>query len=164
MILLLGSCTVTSVLTSQYNKKNEFVSQKNYDDVWLNAVELFVKQGYPIEIIDKSSGVIVSSQVSFKNHSTFEKDGKPEDPNAWIVLGKLKNSIWGTNPSKINVSWNIIIKKLNSGETSVNINVVNIDAKVIVTHNNGKFTERNVYSYSAKSTGVFEKMIFNQIK
>lgn len=58
-----------------------FQSDKSFEQVWDNLIDLFAQKGLSIIIIDKSSGLLISNRS--KLASTYEmKNGKLNNPGA----------------------------------------------------------------------------------
>lgn len=137
----------------------------SYEEVWTRVIDYFAISGIPIETIDKSSGLIVSSNVSFLPYYTREKSGSPINPNAYVVIptvrGGYGNIIEPT--SRISGDWSM------SGRWNVRIKTK--DNKTIVNVNSNNMT--CVYRVKGllgspqiipiKSTGVFEKSLLNYL-
>lgn len=156
MIPLKGSYPRTPIV---YNTASD------YETVWSKLIDLFAEVGIGIKIIDKASGLIVTEPVNFADAWTFElKDGSLKNPKAWLVVQKYKNQSDNKYyiPNTILANWNARIKKTAEG-TSVNINITNMKTMQVLTSPYGSTTERNV-SVDVRTTGVFEKLIYDKIK
>ena len=135
-------------------------SDKSVDAVWSNIIDLFSQRGISIKIIDKSSGLIISSQSEIL--STYEnKKGEPINPNAYVVVER--NNMEEQEARKAPLypvlgEWNIRIKADN-GRTSINVNIVNISSE-----RQGGYGRTEKFDPHAHTTGVFEKLIFEKIK
>jgi hypothetical protein len=166
IILTLGmtSCYFQNVpLKGTYENHTSFSSNKTYDEIWSNIIDLFSNKGIPIAVIDKSSGLICSDPVSFLYTYSFEDEsGKLVDTSAWIALSRYYEPAYSKPqivPKEILASWNIRIKREND-KTVVNINLVNIKATGHIPNERG-FSE---VPYEGQSTGKFESIIFNMIR
>jgi hypothetical protein len=135
-------------------------SDKPVDEVWSNIIDLFSQKGISIKIIDKSSGLIISTQSEI--FATFEnKKGEPINPSAFVVVER--NNIEEQEGRKAPLypvlgEWNIRIKN-DSGRTSINVNIVNITSERQLGY--GRVEK---FDPHAHTTGVFEKLIFEKIK
>ena len=166
--MLLTSCmTVKPVaLKGNYSDKPfEVVSDKQFDQVWSNIIDLFATKGLSIKLIDKSSGLIISEKTSFISDYTFENStGGLENPNASIVIEK--KIVTGYNqslkPEKITGEWNIRIKENNTGKIGVNVNLTNIDATSFIA--GSQYSPAQNLMFIGKSTGKFEELITGLIK
>ena len=165
IVLLTSSLLLTSCMTLQplplkgtyLDKPYEVVSDKKFEQVWTNIIDLFATKGLSIKLIDKSSGLIISEKTSFINDYSFEdKTGKLENPNASVVIEKITYSGYNQSakPEKITGEWNIRIKENSDGKTIVNVNLTNIEFV------GGKFTSIdlsanvnlvNLYCYNSAS-------------
>lgn len=162
-IALLVSCVPTvSTLTGSYqDKPYEIKTDKDFETVWSNLIDLFAQKGISIKIIDKSSGLIVSEKTSFKQSYTTELNGKAADPNAWIVLNKVDWMGSEIKPDHVYGEWNARIKNSDGG-TIININLTNIDA---AAHFNAtQYSSERNFVFEGKSTGKFESIIAETIK
>lgn len=163
LICSMSSCFEATQIQGNYSANNTFTSDRKIDSVWSSIIDLFSSKGISIKVIDKQSGLIVSENTSFMHQYTFEgKDGKLENENAWVVVERRGNG-WGglVQPIKLTGDWNIRVKELNN-KTLVTVNLTNIDASFYIgptTYSSGVYRPLN-----CKSTGVFEKFIFDNIK
>lgn len=163
VIFSLTSCgiKVIPIKGTYQNVPFEIETEKSFDQVWDNVVDLFAKKGLSIVVIDRSSGLIVSKPGSLIY--TYENsNGQLLNPNAWVVIPKIidKGSNKVVKNATVQGEWNVRIKEKN-GKTVINVNLVNITASVM------SFNTMNPYFEvltDAKSTGVFEKYISEFIK
>lgn len=154
-ITVLSSCT-SMKLTGNYPDPHYFIeTSDSFDDVWSRVIDYFAYAGVPITTIEKSSGLIVSSKVSFIDHYTTEKRGIPSDPNAYVVIPNLGALYLMTGTLTITGDWNVRIKE-SDGKTSININLINIDCYYTSTDRMGNTTK-----IPAKSTGKFEQSLLD---
>lgn len=161
-LLLLSSCSLKFYpLKGQYPATPIIgYSDKSFDKVWDNIIDLFSQQGLSIKIIDRSSGLIISTQGKLK--ASYEnKKGELYIPKAYVVVEQ--NNMESEENRKAPLfevlgEWNIRIKNEN-GRTSININIVNITSE---RPGYGGRVER--FDPHAHTTGYFEKMIFDIIK
>lgn len=148
-------------IVGNYDSQTKFESQKSFDEVWSNIIDLFAEKGIAIKVIDRSSGLIASEKTDFLTRYSFEEAGVLKKKGAWIVLSSIKAGGMEIKPQVVNAEWNIRIKKSSSG-TIVNVNLVNIQASTYSPP--GQYVAEHTYVFDGKSTGVFEKMIFDIIK
>ncbi|WP_462261618.1 hypothetical protein [Ferruginibacter sp.] len=152
-----------------------FSSSQSFDKVWDNLVDLFAQKGFSIKIIDRSSGLIIS-QRSLLSATMEDKNGKPVDPSAIIVVPSIKANgrivpVTGTNVGPyatekqiralpVYGDWNVRVKSTATGST-INVNITNV-----IYENNLSgariLTPISISGY--KSTGVFEKELSEIIK
>lgn len=166
ILLVFYSCTPFRVmpLKNTYAEKPfEQTVNKSKEVVWENIIDFFAKNGLSIKIIDKSSGLIISDKTTLK--WTYElKDGKLEFPHAWVAVPKVINT--GNNMPQKYLSvfgdWNVRIKETTEG-TLINVNLVNINC-FTNTYQLGSTSPASVPVQGVKSTGVFEKMIYDNMK
>lgn len=153
--LMLHSC-ITLKLDGAYQSGSSY-SKTNLskEEVWNNVIDFFAVNGISITTIDKSSGLIVASKTSFRNNFTREKNDKPLDSNAYVVIPSVRVGFGGWYvPDEIVGDWNIRIKENETdGKTMVNINLVNLSCSPRIGG-----TTNNV---PVRSTGVFEKKILD---
>lgn len=165
IITIFYSCTakVYTLKGNYEDKPFEIVSEKKVDVVWSNIIDLFATKGLSIKVIDKNSGLIVSEKTSLIYNYTFEDgNGKPKDKTAFVVLGKINYLGSNINPDKITGEWNIRIKEMPNGKTSINVNLTNIDATTYIPAS--QYNPMQNLTFHAKSTGKFEEIISNAVK
>ena len=160
-MISLFSCSPKFIpIKGVYQIRTEFESTKPLQEVWDNALDLMAKNGYETKILSKENGLIWFKEVSFISSRTREDDsGKIIDTTARVVVSRIYVKGADTPevvPVIVNAEWNIRVKVLN-GKTVIAVNMVNLYANSRV---NG---ERKLIPIDAKSTGVFEKYIFDQI-
>ena len=166
--LLLTSCMTLQPLPlkgTYLDKPYEVVSDKKFEQVWTNIIDLFATKGLSIKLIDKSSGLIISEKTSFINDYSFEdKTGKLENPNASVVIEKITYSGYNQSvkPEKITGEWNIRIKDNGNGKTIVNVNLTNIDATTFIA--GSQYSPARNLTFNGKSTGKFEELITTLVK
>lgn len=141
-------------------------TDKKFDEVWSNLIDLFAQKGLPIKIIDKSSGLIISENGELTY--TIELDnGKLKNKDAFIVVPKIYNpgsrKIYPINSymqssEPIYGEWNIRIKTVDN-KTMINVNIVNVFYSYYL---GAHIYKQPLTDY--KSTGVFENLIAQTIK
>lgn len=156
----------TLPLKGEYlEKPYEVISDKKFEQVWTNIIDLFATKGLSIKLIDKSSGLIISEKTSFLNDYSFEdKSGKLENPNASVVIEKITYEGFNQSakPEKITGEWNIRIKDNGNGKTIVNVNLTNIDATSFISGT--QYSPARNLTFNGKSTGKFEELITSLVK
>ena len=178
IVVILCSCIGTKPIAYKSTYPTTpiiFNSNKNFEQVWDKLVDVFAQKGFSIRLIDKSSGLIVSQKSLLS--TTFEgKDGKPINPNAYIVVpavnwnGRLV-PITGSNAGAyatekqiqaipVSGDWNVRVKSNGAGSTiNVNINNLFYDSYFAATK-----LYLPVSISNAKTMGVFEKELSDIIK
>ncbi|MBR2451922.1 MAG: hypothetical protein IKB37_01960 [Rikenellaceae bacterium] len=160
----LVSCGSPLRLTGTYPSTNHFgYSDKSYEQVWAKVIDYFAIAGIPITTIDKSSGLIVSSKVSFLNYYTREVKGAPLNPNAYVVIPTVRSFLGNIlEPTAVITGdwtmvgdWNVRIRESN-GKIMVNVNLMNLDCY---------YKTSSFYSSTTKvpikSTGKFESELLD---
>jgi hypothetical protein len=137
-------------------------SDNPVDTVWDHVIDFFAQKGLSIKIVDRSSGLIISDATSLS--WTFEnKKGFPNHPERQVVIPMViaPGADKAVTPTSVIGEWNVRIKATGN-RTSINVNLVNIRALVSTgSYMSGTASYTKVED---KSTGVFEKLIFNKIK
>ena len=148
------------------NEPYIIISEKPYDEVWSNTIDLFTTQGLSIKLLDKSSGLIVSEKTSFLNDYTFEdKNGDLENPDASIVIEKYTykgNNKPVIKPEELTGEWNIRIKNTGNGKTEINVNLTNANGSTFIAGSD--FSAPEIISFVGKSTGNFEETVSKTLK
>ena len=163
-VLLLFGCSLSvKVLKGSYlDKPFEIISEKSFDEVWSNVIDLFATKGLSVKIIDKTSGLIVSEKTSFISEYSYEdNNGNLENPDAWLAVERIyyAGGYSPIHPKTITGEWNVRIKNGKGGNTIINVNLTNIQAEAYIGTTNSE-----VVTFKAKSTGKFEEIISNLVK
>ena len=144
----------------------QITSDKSFDTVWNNLIDLFAQKSLPIKIIDRSSGLIISESALLK--TTVEIKDALLDPSAWIVLAKqhtagmpndLPITTGGTysgftgknkklQVNDVRADWNVRIKT-HGYKTIINVNIG-------IVKFNASDPTKSFLIKSYRSTGVYE--------
>lgn len=154
--ILLFSCVTSTKLTSN-TEAYKATTAKPFDEVWANIIDIFSARGYSIKTIDKTSGLIVTDDYSLSKSYTYEKNGVPIDPQAYVVVSKYSNvnfSFKNIEPDNVLGNFNVRVRK-NGDNVDVFINLVNLRAVSI-----GRY---GTHQYEVKTTGIFEKQLGKEI-
>ena len=161
IITLLSSCIPSkkvAYLTGDYNINTSVETDKSFDEVRDKVIDYFSVNGIAISTLEKNSGLIVSNKVSLRDYVTTEKNGKPSNSGAFVVIPYEKNIVYMNATSDFNVR----VKQQN-GKVSVAVNLPNIVAERTL-----KPTMLQMIStperVEAKSTGVFERGLLDLFK
>lgn len=164
-LLLIGGCAPLR-LTGEYPDTHfSKETDLSYEEVWERVIDYFAIAGIPISTIDKSSGLIVSSKVSFVNNYTREVNGKPLDENAYVVIPTVRGGFGNILEPKAALTgdwemigdWNVRIKSINN-KTIVSVNMINLYCFYRVRGLMGNTTKIPI-----QSTGVFERSLLNYL-
>lgn len=153
-----------------------FHSDNTFEQTWDKLVDLFAQKGLTIKIIDKSSGLIISSN-SLMPATPEDSKGNPKDPSAYIVVPSVKANgmikpVTGSNEGAytskkakiyyepVYGEWNVRVKPDGKG-SSINVNITNVTYKPITI---SKYSQPYLILRDYKSTGVFERDLANIIK
>jgi hypothetical protein len=151
----------TIPLKNTYSNGNfEKTADAMKDTVWDNIIDFFAKNGLPIKLIDRSSGLIISSE-SYLTWTFENNKGQLQNPKAWVVLAKQINPN-NKQPIKyqsVTGEWNIRIKSISDHQTLINVNLVNTKYSSPFSETVKQFTPGTF-----QSTGVFENWIYETIK
>lgn len=169
------SCTPTKVipLTGTYpTTPIVFYSDKSFDKVWDNIIDMFAQKGISIRTIDRTSGLIVSDKTKlswtfedFKNEKHKRSKAIKFDPLAFVVVERIMNT-WTSYPfipDAVTGDWNIRIKK-DGDRTSINVNLNNIYAVYEMDYYRETHLAIAPVEVKGKTTGVFEKTIYDIVK
>lgn len=175
LVLMLTLCVAFSIsscspkiygLRGNYETTNSTETDSSYDEVWSRVIDFFATANIPIATLDKESGLIVASKISFDESkvSIENKEGVILNPNAWFVLPFQEYLDGG----RAECSFNVRIRKNSNGKTFIGINLGNIIGyKNILTLDS--FTLRKTLikqqvPATCYSTGVFEKELLSLFK
>lgn len=136
------------------------------DSVWSNLIDFIAQKGMTIKIIDRSSGLLITEDYSFEDVYTYEKKktGQLANPSAYLVTSRIKstaNKEGSIGPAVVLGNWNVRLKPSATG-TLINVNITNIRSYLLVTSRN--VDQRVESDFDVKTTGVFERMIIENIK
>jgi hypothetical protein len=142
-----------------------YTTDKTFDQVWDNVIDFFAQQGIPISLIDRSSGLIISTKTKMIWSMEDRKTNKLKNEDAWVVIDNLYDP--GPRkyirPANIYGVWNIRVKEA-EGKASINVNVNNLSAtQNEYTRSGTPFEVASAY-FNPKTTGNFEKLIYEIIK
>lgn len=153
-------------------------SDKSFEDVWGNIIDLFAQNGISIKIIDKSSGIIISDKTEFIS-TTEDDNNNIVNPDAHIVVGHKfdpgsnkyvpinRSLTHGKNLYPIYGEWNIRVK-MDGNECIVNVNIVNLTydepQSTSINSSNVFLVSRKILPDFFRTTGVFENKIAEIIK
>lgn len=156
-IIIINSCSPVIIpLKGQYpTSPSEITSTKSIDATWSNITDLFTTAGLTVKNIDKTKGLITSSQTAFIPVYSFEdKDGHLINPQAWVVLPITVANKNEWKPKTIYSRWSIEVAETEKGTT-----VIKVDPVVICTYWPDMFTSAEIHS---KSTGKLEQLLKSQ--
>lgn len=154
-----------------------FNSENSFDKTWDKLVDVFAQKGLSIKIIDKSSGLIISTNSKMPATPENIQTLKPINSNAYIVVPSYKmngrmypisgmNVLYpGTKNEKriyndVLGEWNVRIKPNGSGST-INVNITNV---TYYTYNYATKSTSLSLLNDYRSTGVFEKILADLVK
>lgn len=165
-IFCFASCKIKAIaLKGEYpNQPMAISTDKSFEQVWSNLIDLFAQKGLSIKVIDKSSGLIVSERTAIPV-SIEDKKGRLKDPQAYLAVPKIyvynlekPINYRGGEVNAVTAEWNVRIKATGNGSV-VNVNLVNPS----YTYQGSKSSKTELI-VGAKSTGIFENYIADQIK
>lgn len=164
---LLTSCGVSSYpLRGNYQPEKFMETNSSFDKVWSNVIDFFAINSIPITTLEKSSGIIVASNISIDDKLVTIEDqqGKLTNPDAWFVLPYEKGRVGG----RVTCAFNVRVKESENGKVIININTSNINGYGI-SFVMDRFTLKKDYvidaiSTQCVSTGKFEQDLMNYMK
>lgn len=136
----------------------EQVFEKPKSQVWNSLLNFFSKNGVSLRLVDSSSGLLKSHQTNLP-WSYESKKGKLNDPRAWVAVERI---IYRNKPlvlTSIVGEWSIRLKALNDSQTYIVVNLVNLRYNTPLEPTFQPFLRA-----TPRSTGVFERMIYDQLK
>ncbi len=169
LALILVSCVVNPVpMKGTYISDRTFIIDKPLEDTWSKCIDLIASKGYGINLIDKSSGLIVTNKTDFISVFTYEDDkGGLEKPEAYVVIDG-RRIIAGSEKIKVKPvsilgNWNLRVKKIDENKTSVTVNITDLKGYINAVSYAYSVQSQSV-TIPAYSTGVFEKWVSEQLK
>ena len=149
-------------LKSDYSKiEKTFVSKYNREETWSKLLDVLVQTETPLDIVDKSSGLLVSKQVDMSKLYTYEDDkGSMVDGSKMVVASRYKTAGMPIHPQTITGTWNVRMTDTNN-QVTVTTNLINVKANTVTGGSNNPYAV--TIPYDVKSTGVFESMIKRSI-
>lgn len=164
--IFLSSCAaklMVKQLSGQYQDEPFYVfTTKSYDKTWNIMIDFFAKKGIAITTVDKSTGLIVARNQFTTATWTHEENGKPINPEAYLVVstcGYMKGYTYKDfHPQVVEGDWNVRIREESGGRVSVNINLYNLAVKGKAEYIGARYYP-NPCTFIAKSTRVFEKSL-----
>lgn len=140
-------------LKGSYSTGHTATTSKTKDEVWDKLIDIVAETGMKIKTIDKSSGLLISEDYSFKGSITREDlDGKVANPDAWVICSShyYKGSGY-TWPNQVVGNLNVRVKET-TGDTQISIHIVNLVGTL-------EGVPAPSVKYEVASTGVFEKKL-----
>ncbi len=146
----LFSCSSVKPLQGYYENTYTIESSKSFDEVWDNVIDYFAQNGITISTMEKDSGLIISKDVSVSQ--TVEKDGKPYNPNAFVVIPdyNIKNLPDAT------MTFNVRVRKY---DDKIKVTVTTFDIQGYCWQLNTITLMSEKVAVNGKSTGVFERRL-----
>jgi hypothetical protein len=126
--------------------------------VWNSLLTVLSKSDLSIRLADSSSSLIKSHQTKLL-WSYENKKGKLNNSKAWVAVERV---IYKNKPlvlTSITGEWNIRMKAINDSQTYIVVNLVNLRYNTPLDTSFQPFLRA-----TPRSTGVFEKMICDQLK
>ena len=156
-----ASCGSIVPLKGSYQQGYEFTTELPKEQVWRSLIDLFTKKGIGIKLIDKQSGLLISNRYEY-DCTTEDKLGNLVNSNAYLVAETYNSGCRKTLSYKATTEFNVVINDLSQAKTEIKVNIVNSGAQASVQQGMGhlpKLVEVGI----PKSTGVLEKLIFEQL-
>jgi len=153
--LILSSCspTYTALTGTHQAKPFEVQVNSNFDKSWATVEKIFTDEEMPIFWKDKSSGVITSDLISFRQSFAVEnEDGTVDDPSSRVVVSRVKDGISALEPDDIRGKWHVRVRSISDNVSMINIELRSPRASKVV---NGVKT-----NFDIRSTGAFEKFVY----
>ncbi|MHA8061394.1 hypothetical protein PQG22_08975 [Aquirufa beregesia] len=174
-VIITTSCApkmMMGTFTRDYNKNvSSFESNLSVDEVWSKVIDFFSEKGIGIQTLEKSSGIIVSIDYSFRNRFTIEEGTSFKDSTAWVVCncpyflsegnGAFKTEI--LYPTNDLGNFNVRVKSENQ-KTKISVNLVNLRLYGTSNQSSSGFVYvGQQVPIQGFSTGVFEKMFMKYV-
>lgn len=177
-----------SIPDEQFDYPMVVTTDRNENEVWAKLVDLIAVEGYGIQRLDRENGIYISDVVTLGDFTFVNDRGQLENPDAMFVIPKVYYQVMDRDRVKESrqiypvlgkASYNVRIRKNNSGETFVNVNIVNLSysggrliyfpskireiTEADISFNDGESIPDDIWD-SAKSTGRLEAYIIDMIK
>lgn len=163
VVLMMSSCSPSYYpMRGDYTTQNRVLeTDASFEEVWANVVDYFAFENIPIQLMDKSSGLIVSKSVEVGSDLVTQenRDGQLQNPRAWFVLSYSSDFI----SANVRFSFNVRVKTLSNGKTLIAVNVGDIRYGRLVEPSPSEVwlgvDVRKTEMSSCASTGNFEKSL-----
>jgi hypothetical protein len=169
LTVAISSCAMKEVpLKNKYDEKPfEITTTSDFETVWGKTIEYFAKSGIGVKLLDKATGFIVAQNTAAPI-TVEDKNGKLENPDAWAVTAKMYDpgsKMYYHSETEVPIEWNIYMKKNTDGGTTININLIKVEASISM-YNFGQTTSNpsRIIKTRALTTGVFERRLADIIK
>lgn len=177
LLITLQSCGL-KVITNTINPKpfNPTEAKTVYDldmpfeQAWDGAVDFFAVQNLGIEVIDKSSGLIVGRSIigDKRTSSYWMPDSGLYHKSAWIAVQYADNLKENGRGMRTSALWNIRIKPTADGKSRLFVNLstptVDLYLTTIFNTTTGESVQKWVRTdLEAMSTGNFENLLYRYI-
>ena len=154
------SCARLVPLKGTYQQGYEFTTELPKEQVWRNLIGFFTKRGIGIKIIDKQSGLLITDRYKY-DYTTEDNLGNLVNPDSPLVMETYKSGLLYKSSYDITAEFNVVINDLANSKTEIKVNIVNSRAIVSVPQSMGHLPK--LVEIGAKSTGVLENKIFEQL-
>ena len=127
--------------------------------VWANLLNFLSQNQIAVRVSDSATGLLKSGQTALPWSYESKGGGKLNDPEAWVAVERV---IYKNKPltlTSIVGEWNIRVKELDAGRTYIVVNLVDLRYSTP-----SEPTYQPFLRASPRSTGVFERMLADQLK
>lgn len=167
--IFFSSCATQQFILQDFNPnfipQTKFELSKPYEEVWDKVIDYFAENNIAIKILEKASGLIVSTETEFEATYWLPDTKRLYNPHAAIAVQFKKGLKKDGTGLRTVAEWNIRVKKIGENKTVISINIANPTVELLLTHYNRRIYNKweLQYDQSAISTGVFEQSIIGYI-
>ncbi|HEY1055418.1 MAG TPA: hypothetical protein VGE24_09790 [Emticicia sp.] len=155
--IIFSSCQQKLIrpLKGSYPSDYTVVSEKSSDEIWDNVIAFCSKNGIPIKLTDRKTGLIISKPYKLVSYTYENQDGTPREKEANVIIGCESVGTLIADCQLPTIIWTNIIFKLNeeNNKTSLTVRLSDLTA----------WYSQWRYLKEAKSTGRLEKQIIKEI-
>lgn len=135
----------------------------SFDKTWSGVVDFFAENNIPIKTIEKSSGLIVSTQMEFPATYWITSEKRLYDPNAYIAVQQVSGlKIDGTG-MRATATWNVRVKAISEDKTEIQVNIATPLVELLLLNANTYRYEWTASICEARSTGMLDKHLSEYI-
>lgn len=154
LIVILYALSCSPVPPVKMDLKTYTDLDATFDEVWEAVIAHFADNMYTIQTIEKSSGIIVTERITYRNGPISDGYAGNKEMNLSLCnCGKHGSLIFGN----LYVKFNVFVREIDKNKTRIQVN-----AKFWTTYYDALGENRGVWD--CVSTGQLEKWLISEVE